>query len=486
MITARSRRWLARTGCVLVAAAVAGATMPAAEAKPLISETARVSEGLTGVQPDGFSYAIGLSLDGRSALFSSSAGNLVPGDTNGVDDLFVRDLWTKRTERVSVADDGSQLNAATSDAAISGDGRYVAFSTTATNVVPGQPNHPSDIFVRDRWTGHTELITAGGGSTDDETIRNAYSPTLSWDGRYVAYSSDRTDLAPGGRRGKFNIFVTDRWTHTTRLVTTGADGTPANQNSFQPTISADGSTVGFTSRAGNLLPADQPDAPSTAATADAAGTPADLTDAADAAEVAAASRSKSGTQPELTGPRFYPYYVWNAHTGRIVGASLDETGQLRGTGLDGRISPDGRYALYGLPVFGGGDGPRHIRMDVYARELSTGTVTRVSATPPGTTTTKSSSSGVMTLDDRWVYFDSDADNLVPGDTNQQTDVFRRDLRTGRTERVSVARDGSQSTGGSYRPSVDALGITVLFTADDGTLVPGDTNGATDVFLRRAL
>ncbi|MFJ3219892.1 TolB family protein [Kitasatospora sp. NPDC086801] len=478
MTTARTRRWLARTGSVLVAAAVAaGTALPAAEARPS-GETARVSEGLNGAQPDGFSYALGLSLDGRAALFSSSATNLVPNDTNGVTDLFVRNLWTKRIERVSVADDGSQLNAETAEGTISGDGRYVTFSTTATNAVPGQPHHESDVFVRDLWTGHTELVTAGGTtSTDDQTIRNAFSPSLSWDGRYVTYSSDRTDLAPGVHRGKFNIYVTDRWTHTTRLVTTGADGGTADNNSFRPTISADGSTIGFTSRAGNLLPPDQPAATATDA-------PTGLSDTAEAAEAAAPARPAAGAEPRLTGPRYYPFFVWNAHTGRTSAGSIDETGAFRGTGLDNRISLDGRYAIYSLPVFGGGDAPHRTRLDVYARELATGKLTKVSATPPGTTTTKSSSNGVMTLDDRWVYFDSDADNLVPGDTNQQTDVFRRDLRTGHTELVSRAQDGSQSTGASYGPAIDALGLTTIFTAEDGTLVPGDTNHASDVFLRR--
>ncbi|MFF2144542.1 hypothetical protein [Kitasatospora sp. NPDC058190] len=457
MTTARSRRRLARTGCVLAAAVVAGAAMPAAEARPPKGDTARVSEGTTGEQLNGLSNTLGLSADGRSALFSSAATDLLPVDgTPNASEVYVRDLRNGHIERVSVADDGARLNAPTSDASISGDGRYVAFTTTATNVVPGQAKHQSDVFVRDRWTGRTELITTGDlTTTDDETVRGADNPTLSRDGRYIAYASNRTDLAPGVRRGKENIFVTDRWTHTTRLITTGFDGNTADNNSFGPTISADGSTVGFTSRAGNLVPPP------------AAGT---TTPAATA---------------ELAGPRFYPYFVWKADTGRTTGASLDDTGALTGTGIDARISADGRYALYGLPVHGAGKPGSHgIRMDLYALEPATGKRTRINTFLPGTTTTGGSYDPVMTSDDRWVYFDSDADNLVPGDTNQQTDVFRRDLWTGRIERVSLTEDGAQATGGSYNPRIDATGDTVVFDAEDGNLVAGDTNTFTDVFLRR--
>ncbi|MBV2153128.1 hypothetical protein [Kitasatospora sp. SUK 42] len=123
-------------------------------------------------------------------------------------------------------------------------------------------------------------------------------------------------------------------------------------------------------------------------------------------------------------------------------------------------------------------------MDLYALELATGKVTQVNTFLPGTKTTGGSYNPVMTADDRWVYFDSDAENLVPGDTNNSGDVFRRDLRTGRIERVSLTADGSQSTAYSSSPYVDAAGDTVIFNADDGNLVPGDTNTFTDVFLRR--
>ncbi|MFD4656469.1 hypothetical protein ACFWP2_12655 [Kitasatospora sp. NPDC058444] len=473
MTTARTRRRAARTAAVLVAAAVAaGAATPAAEARPPKGDTARVSEGPKGEALDRESLALGLSGDGRLALFSTGARDVLPGGS-GAGDIYVRDLRNGHTQRASVADDGSSLDGGSGAAAISGDGRYVAFSSYATNVVPGQPKHRTDVFVRDLWTGRTELVTAAASpNADDQTIRSAWDPAISWDGRYVAYSSDRTDLAPGVHNGKYQIFVTDRWTRTTRLVTVGADGTEADNSSYRPTISADGAVIAFNSRAANLLPADQ--APPAAGTAAAAER-----------TVNTAEGGAAGAAPGLAaGTRAYPSYVWDARTGRTTGASLDDTGALRGSGTDASISPSGRYTVYSLFQDGGRPGSHGVHKDVFVHELATGKVTEVSTALPGTTTVDSSFDSVMTLDDRWVYFASDATGLVPGDTNGQTDIFRRDLWTGRTERVSLTEDGAQSTASSYRPQVDAFGTTLLFTADDGNLVPGDTNAVADVFRRR--
>ncbi|MFD0405806.1 hypothetical protein [Kitasatospora sp. NPDC127116] len=483
MTTARTRRRLARTAAVLAAVTAAGAAMPAAEARPPKGDTARVSEGAKGEALNGPSFALGLSGDGRYALFSSSATNLLPGGAGAVGDVYVRDLRNGRTERISVAADGSALDAGTNDAAISGNGRYVAFSSYATNVVPGRPKHTTDVFVRDRWTGRTELVTTGDGTSgagDDQSARNAFDAAISGDGRYVVYSSDRTDLAPGVRRGRFNVFVTDRWTRTTRVVSTGADGTPADHNSSRPTISADGTVIGFTSRAGNLLPADQ--APSSLADR------ADRADQAAAADRAASAASAADTADtadtaELTGIRAYPYYVWDARTGKITGASYDGTGELIGAGNDGRISPSGRYALYTVYEEGGRPGSHGVHQDVYARELATGRTTKVNQ-PLSGSALESSYNPVMPLNDRWVYFTSDVADLVPGDTNGQADIFRTDLRSGHTERVTLTQDGSQSTTSAFFPQVDADDTTLLFSAEDGNLAPVADSATTDVFRRR--
>ncbi|WP_380282947.1 hypothetical protein [Kitasatospora purpeofusca] len=460
----------ARTAVLLAAAVLAGATaaVPAqadpAGGTPPWARTARISTGVGGAQPDGETSPTGLSADGRWAVLGSGAANLVPGDTNEVTDVFVRDLLTGRTERVSLTASGGQADDSSSEGAINATGRYVVF-TSAAALVPGDTNGAEDIYLRDRWTGRTERITVGD-PVREEPDRGSYTPTISADGRYVAFASTRTDLVPGDTPPRDNVYVTDRWTGTTRLITVGADGTPANRPSFWPVISADGGSVGFISRATNLLPPEEGGEP--------------------AAEPGSEPGPTDAPGSGVTKPRLYPFYVHDLATGRTSAGSTDETGALRGVN-SGNLSPDGRLAVYSLLVPDEPDGSGwRTHLEILVRDLRTNTVRRVPTALPGTRTTGHSYDPVVAPGNRWVYFTSSADNLVEGDTNGVEDVFRHDLWTGRTERVSVSSDGTQSTGASYTAVVGGLGTTVLFSSEDGTLVPGDTNGRTDAFSRHVL
>ncbi|MBV6700488.1 hypothetical protein [Kitasatospora aureofaciens] len=474
MTGTRSTRHVLRAACTLAAAALAVTAAAPAQAAEPTAVTERVSVGLDNTQPNGASYAQGLSADGRLAVFTSTASNLVRGDTNGKSDVFVRDLRTGTTERDSVGEDGAEANGDSFEATISGSGRYVAFTSSATNLAPRANLGLTDVYVHDRLTGSTELISTGDDATAPQKDRSSGSPSISWDGRYVAYQSNRSDLAPGKvtwRGG--NIYVTDRWTGETRLVSVGADGSEANNSSASPVISADGSTVGFISKAGNLVAKDQPGA-------SAPETPADQNAPAD--EDFARPSLRTGDQQEILKPRNYPFFVRNLADEETRLASPDDKGSYRGA-VSPSLSPDGRFAVYSTPV-SHGSSPWARHLEVYVRDLEQGTERSVTVALPGTTTVRDSYDGRMTADDRWVYFSSAADNLVPGDTNQVSDVFRFDLWNNRTERVSVATDGSQTSGASTGPFIDALGTTVVFTSEDGTLVPGDTNKAADVFVRR--
>ncbi|MFC5664556.1 TolB family protein [Kitasatospora misakiensis] len=415
--TARTTARTAGAAALLVAGLLAGTAGTADAAPARAAGTARVSTGVNGAQPDGASWANGLSADGRYAVLGSDATNLVPGDTNGATDVFVRDLHTGRTERVSLTAAGAQADGSSYDGSISADGRYVVFTSTAA-LVPGDTNTAEDIYLRDRWTGHTERLTIGDPKRE-QPARDSYLASISWDGRYVAFASSRTDLVPGEVNPLANVYLLDRWSGTTRLVTRGVDGAPADRPSAAPVISGDGSKVGFTSKATNLLPAGE------------IGTAASPTDDHVSGRPARPGSSPAGgatgARAELTKPRHYPFYVHDVATGRLTGGSIDETGELLGAST-GAFSPDGRYALFAVPVPNTPDSTgweRHF--EVLVRDLRQGTVRRLPAGLPGTVTTGSSYSAVMAAGNRWVYFTSEAENLVPGDTNTATDAFTRRL-----------------------------------------------------------
>src|SRR5438132_1692287 len=176
--------------------------------------TERVSVA-SGGTTEGNDTSLGsaLSADGRFVAFDSAATDLVAGDTNGVSDVFVHDRQTGTTERVSVASDGTQGNNASSYPALSADGRFVAFDSDATNLVAGDTNGATDVFVHDRQTGATERVsvTSGGGTQGNGNSGGFFAfPALSADGRFVAFQSDATNLVTGDTNGATDVFVQDR------------------------------------------------------------------------------------------------------------------------------------------------------------------------------------------------------------------------------------------------------------------------------------
>ncbi|MCW5250432.1 TolB family protein [Streptomyces sp. SHP 1-2] len=437
----------------------------------------RVSTGAGGAPSDGDSYANGLSGNGRYALFSSDAANLVPGDTNGATDLFVRDLRTGRVERVDVGTDGRQSATGVAEGAISGDGRYVAFVAANDGLVTGEADGGSDVYVRDLATHRTRRVTrpAPGAPADHEGSMGPL--VISRDGRYIAFQSKRQDLDPGRTRTYpvLNIFVADRATGVSRVVSIGADGSPSNGPSVEPGISADGRKVTFTSRATNLLPDDGSGTPGE----DPGGTGGAEADGHDGAE----ADGKGGAEADAPGvlkPRAYPLYLYDLDSGRTSGASVNPDGKLTGVApASSSVAPDGRHV-----VFIGWEIDRRAvtthRYVAYLRDLRTGRTTEVGRGLGGADGTGEDTSAVMSADGRWVYFTSDSDNLVPGDTDGRTGVFRHDPRGGRTEPVRTPSDTSDEF---LPPLIDAHGRTLLFTEYQDT-APDDANGFSDVFALR--
>ncbi|KNB51924.1 hypothetical protein AC230_16660 [Streptomyces caatingaensis] len=416
-------------------AAVPGAA-PGASAHPR-PRIERVSVAADGTQGNASSSEPAISADGRYAAFLSRATTLPP-DAPHTRKLYLKDLRTGAVEQANVGN-GSDPGLRWVDAfSLSATGRYVAFSSTAEQNGPG---HVTDqhVYVRDRLTGRTEpLLGAENGKG------YATSPAISADGRYVAFTSDRTDLVPGGGSREWHVYVRDRRRHTTRRVSVASDGSPANALSHWPVISADGGRVGFHSPADNL------------------GAP------------------RTHSWPSSS------FYVHDLRTGRTLPAARTRDGRAAETVLRASLGPDGRYAAFSSATPGIVPGPAHgttgVR-DCYVTDLRTGSTRRVNLARDGSPTEGDCSDPVMAPDGRRVFFTSDPDGIVPGSPGRRG-VYVRDLRTGVTERVDVSAEGAQGDAASGNISVDRSGHRVPFDSWARNLVPGDTNDTGDVFLRR--
>ncbi len=394
----------------------------------------RVSVSSTGAQANKACYCPCISADGRFIAFCSGSTTLVPGDTNVKGDVFVRDRQSGRTERVSVSSAGEQANDHSIYPSISGDGRYVAFVSAADNLVPGADRdyYLDSVFVRDRATGLTTVLLASDGKRAGVLHQG---PSISADGRFVAFVSVIHDVA------NYQVFLYDRLTDLTELVSVGPDGRPGNADSaygYGPAVSADGRFVAFGSAATNLVPGD------------------------------------------TTGDS--DVFVRDRQSGQTARVNVPSAGgQANGGGGAPSLSADGRFVAFFSDATNLVPGDTNREFDVFLHDRQTGVTERVSLSSSGEQGNDSSFYPSVTADGRLVAFLSYASNLVPGDT-AQPDVFVRDRRTGRTERVSLSISGEEGDKGSSEPSISADGRYVAFESSASNLVPGDSNGCDDVFV----
>ncbi|KAB8332682.1 hypothetical protein SD80_019140 [Scytonema tolypothrichoides VB-61278] len=405
-----------------------------------ISSITRLSVADDGTEGNNYSSSPAISADGRFVAFESSASNLVAEDTDSNSDIFIRDLLTGTITLVSVSDGhilgGSFTSSYSSKPSISADGRFVAFESNA-RLVAGDTNNTNDIFVRDLQTGTTTLVSVANDATQGNS--GSSTPAISADGRFVAFLSNADNLVAGDTNNTNDIFVRDLLTGTTTLVSVTENGTQGNNSSFTPAISADGRFVAFSSSASNLVPGDT---------------------------------------------NYYPdIFVRDLLTGTTtrVSVALDGT-QGNHRSSTPVISADGRFVAFSS--FANNLVPRDTNNsdDIFVRDLLTGTLTRVSVALDGTQGNNSSSSPSISADGRFVAFSSSASNLVPGDTNNNSDIFVRDLQTGSLTRISLAEDGTQGNSSSFTPVISSNGSFVAFQSSAFNLVAGDTNNSSDIFL----
>jgi len=397
--------------------------------------TTRISVDSNGGQAAEYrSEPFAASADGRYVAFTSAAPNLAPDDTNNTWDVLVRDRQAGTTSRVSQSTAGAPGDSSSYGQSLSPDGRYVSFTSDATNLVPGDTNGAYDGFVHDRRTGSTSRVTLTNGDT--QANARSYAPAISTDARFVAFVSDATNVVPGDTNGVADIFLRDRRAGTTVRVS----GENADAPSDAPAISADGRYVTFTS--------------------EAALVPGDTNGIADV-------------------------FLRELRTGSLRRVNVSTTGaQANALTVSPTMSASGRYVAFtseAALVPGDTNG----MADVFLHDVHAGTTVRVSlAADDGQATGGSSYGPMMSADGRHVVFSSDATNLVASDTNGVADVFLRDLRAGTTVRASLTAEGGQGNDGSYNGVVTRDGRHVAFASTATNMAPGDTNGVADAFLRR--
>ncbi len=215
--------------------------------------TRRVSVSSSGNQANSWiDEVVSISANGRFVGFTSWASNLVPNDTCCYD-IFVRDRKTDTTRRVSVNSSGKPANGGSRSPSFSSDGRFVAFSSEATNLARNDSIDTTDVFVRDRKTGTTELVSADTSGYPMSGTFDSGSPSISAGGRFVAFASDASDLVANDTNDAWDVFVRDRKTDTTRRVSVNSLGNQVYTQSYYPSISADGRFVVFSSGATNLV-----------------------------------------------------------------------------------------------------------------------------------------------------------------------------------------------------------------------------------------
>jgi Tol biopolymer transport system component len=241
----------------LIGALAVAALVPALGAGGSTPTVKRVNVSSAGAEANGFSFNPSVSADGRFVAFDSEASSLVAGDLNGASDVFVHDRRTGRTRRVSVRSTGAEGNDESFSPSVSADGRFVAFDSDASTLVAGDLNGAGDVFVHDRRTGRTTRVSlnSAGAGGNGESI----NPSISAGGRFVAFQSSASNLVAGDDNGFSDVFVRDRRTGRTRRMSLRSSGAEGNNGSVDPSVSADGRFVAFQSLASNLVAGDAND-----------------------------------------------------------------------------------------------------------------------------------------------------------------------------------------------------------------------------------
>jgi Tol biopolymer transport system component len=404
-----------------------------------IGVTGLVSQRTGGDPAEGSNSSVALDKRGRFVAFVSEAANFVTIDTNGVDDVYVRDRKNSITSRASVGTLGFEPDGRSSEPSISSRGRCVAFTSEASNLAADDINGVADIFLRDRQRRTTQRISQTPDGSDADGASSAAA--VSGNGRFVAFTSEATNLVPSDTNGVSDVFVHDRATQETTRVSVDSSGVAGNGDSSGVCISRRGRFVAFVSAADNLVSGDT----------------------------------------NSTGDVFL-HDRTTAETRRV---SLDAASvEANGASARPSLSPRGRHIAYESLATNLVAGDTNGVRDIFWADLQTGSVLRVSVDDGGAQADGPSSYPSISRKGRMVSFQSAATNLDPADLNALEDVFLHGVMDGTTRMVSLGLFLSQPDGDSVQPRLSTNGRRLGFSSSATNLVENDLNGQDDVFVYR--
>lgn len=405
------------------------------------SATSRITLGVGGGEANGASFVEDVTPDGRYIVFSSFASNLVADDTNNRRDVFVYDTLVETTTLVSQNTSGDLANGDSNEASISDDGRFVCFTSEATNLVVGDSNGASDVFRRDLFSSQTTRVSLGAGAAEGNG--SSGKGCISGSGFVVAFESNATNLVPGDSNGVKDVFVRDLDISLTTRVSVDFGNFQVAGESANPCLSEDGTFVAFEASSALVL-------------------------------------SDNNGSSDV--------YVWNLTSQTLSRASVGAAGEeADGFSVFPDISADGNLVVFSSrsTTFG----PTTQQTRIYLKNLTTGALEHVSLTNTGLDGNGDSEGPSISADGRYVSFTSLASNLITGDTNAVDDVFVRDRTNATTGRVSVTSAGRQSASLQFtyysNPAPVANDGRVAFSSSAADLVAGDTAGFYDVFFGAA-
>ncbi len=356
----------------------------------LEKRTIRVSIASDGTQGNGDSRRPSISGDGRLVVFQSSASNLVKGDTNGVDDIFIHDLRTGETRRISTSSTGAEGNGKSDYPVISSDGRFIAFRSAADNLVEGDLNGKQDIFLYERESGKVTLISVSSSGEQGNDFSGA--PSISAHGRYIAFRSEATNLHPKGIGEDPDILVRNWKENKTELVSVNNNGESLHGEPLNPDISSDGRYVVYQSNHGNLYPGQYENWKADIILYDRVKGESTIIPP----EREKQRQDKLSANPSISGD------------GNLI-VFQAERGKLRPSDKNGKVH------------------------DVFLYDRTTGETIRISEAEGGKDANTWSTKPVISADGSTIVFQSKAGNLVAGDNNGSWDIFVFDRRVSSTK-----------------------------------------------------